>query len=108
MLSLLFLRLWLLGFALASSQRLPHLGGDDSRSVCETGKRGGCTVSTMDLSEARGLELFRVKPFGSMAGVVDIPSRARNRPAAIPRFQPIHDSRQIFDQGQIGCSFRRL
>src|ERR1700687_1624237 len=33
---------------------------DERRSVSETGKRGGCTVSTMDLSEARGLELFRV------------------------------------------------
>src|SRR2546427_6194244 len=30
------------------------------RSVSETGKRGGCTVSTMDLSEAQGLVLFRV------------------------------------------------
>src|ERR1700682_5476517 len=33
---------------------------DERRSVSETGKRGGCTVSTMDLSEARGLVLFRV------------------------------------------------
>src|SRR5205823_15091284 len=30
------------------------------RSVSETGKPGGCTVSTMDLSEAPGLVLFRV------------------------------------------------
>ena len=33
---------------------------DDADLVSETGKRGGCTVSTMDLSEARGLVLFRV------------------------------------------------
>src|SRR2546429_8490885 len=30
------------------------------RSVSETGKPGGCTVSTMDLSEAPGLVLCRV------------------------------------------------
>src|SRR6266481_8378769 len=30
------------------------------RSASETGKRGGCMLATMDLSEARGLLLFRV------------------------------------------------
>ena len=33
--------------------------------------------------------------------IVDVPSRTGNRPAAIQRFQPIHDPRQIFDDGQI-------
>src|SRR5207249_8721890 len=36
-----------------------------------------------------------------MAGIVDVPARTGNRPAAIQRFQAIHDSRQIFDDGQV-------
>ena len=41
------------------------------------------------------------QPFGPMAGVVDVPARTGNRPAAIQRFEAIHHSRQIFDQGQV-------
>src|SRR5215831_12721888 len=36
-----------------------------------------------------------------MAGVVNVPSSTRNRPAAVQRFQPIHDPGKIFDDGQI-------
>ena len=36
-----------------------------------------------------------------MTAIIDIPSGTGNRPAAIQRFQAIHDSRQIFDDGQI-------
>src|SRR5437667_10459752 len=36
-----------------------------------------------------------------MAGIVDVPARTGNRPAAIQRFQAIYDSRQIFDDGQV-------
>src|SRR5947199_10156660 len=41
------------------------------------------------------------QPLGAMAGIVDVPARTGNRPAAIQRFQAIHDSRQIFDDGQV-------
>ena len=41
------------------------------------------------------------QPLGAMTGVVDVPSGTGNRPAAIHRLQAIHDSRQIFDQGQV-------
>src|SRR5438132_5044571 len=33
-----------------------------------------------------------------MAGIVDVPARTGNRPAAIQRFQAMHDLRQIFDE----------
>ena len=36
------------------------VGSDDADRVLGTGKRGGCMLATMDLSEARGLVLFRV------------------------------------------------
>ena len=48
------------GFCLVPSQQLHVLSSDDANRFSETGKRCGCTVSTMDLSEARGLVLFRV------------------------------------------------
>jgi peptide/nickel transport system permease protein len=41
------------------------------------------------------------QPLRSMPGVIDISARTRNRPAPIHRFQPVHDSRQVFDDGQI-------
>ena len=41
------------------------------------------------------------QPLRSMAGIVDVPSCTGNRPAAIHRFQAIHDPRQILDDGQI-------
>jgi hypothetical protein len=41
------------------------------------------------------------QPLDSMPRVIDVRSRTRNRPAAVHRFQPIHDQRQIFDDGQI-------
>src|SRR5438876_7364020 len=41
------------------------------------------------------------QPLGAMAGIVDVPARTGNRPAAIQRFQAIHDSRQIFDDRQV-------
>src|SRR5216683_446606 len=40
--------------------RCIFFSSDDADRVSETGKRCGCTVSTMVLSEARGLLLFRV------------------------------------------------
>ena len=40
------------------------------------------------------------QPLGSMTGIVDVPTGTGNGPAAIHRFQAIHDSRQIFDDGQ--------
>jgi len=40
------------------------------------------------------------QPFGPMAGVVDVPA-CTGRPAAVQRFQPIHNPGQIFDDGQI-------
>jgi hypothetical protein len=41
------------------------------------------------------------QPLCSMTGIVNVPSGAGNRSAAIQRFQPIHDPRQIFDHRQI-------
>src|SRR6267154_6742467 len=41
------------------------------------------------------------QPLGSMTGVVDVPAGTGDRPAAIDRFQPTHDSGQIFDDGQV-------
>src|SRR5438552_11534420 len=41
-------------------QQLHLLGCDDAGRFLKLGKRCGCTVSTMVLSEARGLVLFRV------------------------------------------------
>ena len=43
-----------------SSSLLHLLRSDDADRFLKPGKRGGCTVSTMVLSEARGLVLFRV------------------------------------------------
>src|SRR5947199_10734133 len=37
------------------------------------------------------------QPLRPMAGIVDVPSRTRNRPAAIQRFQAAHDARQILN-----------
>jgi hypothetical protein len=39
---------------------VPSSGRDDAIRLLKLGKRCGCTVSTMVLSEARGLVLFRV------------------------------------------------
>ena len=41
------------------------------------------------------------QPLGSMAGVVDVPAGTGDCPAAIHRFQSTHDSRLIFDDGQM-------
>src|SRR6478736_6451932 len=41
-------------------QQLHLPGCDDAERFLKLGKRCGCTVSTMVLSEARGLVLFRV------------------------------------------------
>jgi len=48
------------GFALFHISRFIFLGCDDTERFLKLGKRWGCTVSTMVLSEARGLVLFRV------------------------------------------------
>ena len=39
------------------------------------------------------------QPLSSMPTIVDVPSCTGNRPAAVHRFQPVHDSRQVFDDG---------
>src|SRR5229473_8561796 len=41
------------------------------------------------------------QPRGSMTSIVDVPAGTGDRPAAIDRFQPTHDSGQIFDDGQV-------
>src|ERR1700730_413044 len=41
------------------------------------------------------------QPLCSMTGIVNVPARTGNRPATIHRFQAIHDSGEIFDDGQI-------
>ena len=41
------------------------------------------------------------QPLRPMSTIIDISSRTWNRPAPIHRFQPVHDPRQIFDDGQI-------
>src|SRR6266566_4526945 len=41
------------------------------------------------------------QPLGSITGIVDVPAGTGDRPAAIDRFQPTHDSGQIFDDGQV-------
>src|SRR6266550_84201 len=41
------------------------------------------------------------QPLVSMTGIVDVPAGTGDRPAAIDRFQPTHDSGQIFDDGQV-------
>ncbi|HEX9111439.1 MAG TPA: hypothetical protein VF845_08165 [Terriglobales bacterium] len=41
------------------------------------------------------------QPLRSMTAIIDIPSRTGNGPAAIQRFQAIHDPRQVFDDRQI-------
>src|SRR3984893_13241533 len=38
------------------------------------------------------------QPLCSMTGIVDVPARTGNRPAALHRFQAIHDSREFFDE----------
>ena len=38
-----------------------------------------------------------------MPGIVDVPAGTGNGPAAIGRFQAIHDSGQIFDEGQVAA-----
>src|SRR2546426_7143961 len=54
------------------------------------------------LSSAASAGLWNFpQPLTAMAGIVDVPSGTRNRPAAIQRFQAIHDSGKIFDDGQI-------
>jgi len=42
-----------------------------------------------------------LQPLTAMAGVVNVPARAGNCPAAIQRFETVHDSGKIFDHGQI-------
>src|ERR1035437_3686805 len=37
-------------------------------------------------------------PLLSVSGVIDVSSCTGNRPAAVHRFQPIHDPRQVFDE----------
>ena len=41
------------------------------------------------------------QPLSSIPRVINVSSRTGNRPAAVDRFQPIHDPRQVFDDGQI-------
>src|SRR5207245_3925603 len=54
------------------------------------------------LSSAASAGLWNFpQPLTAMADIVDVPSSTRNRPAAIQRFQAIHDSGKIFDDGQI-------
>src|SRR5207245_7925330 len=54
------------------------------------------------LSSAASAGLWNFpQPLTAMEGIVDVPSGTRNRPAAIQRFQAIHDSGKIFDDGQI-------
>ena len=48
------------GFLRSSLLAGSSSGRDDATRFLRLGKRGGCTVSTMVLSEARGLVLFRV------------------------------------------------
>src|SRR5206468_4472418 len=38
------------------------------------------------------------QPLVSMTGIVDVPAGTGDRPAAIDRFQPTHDSGQIFER----------
>src|SRR5215469_1619140 len=50
------------------------------------------------------LDLFQ--PLRPMTRIVDVPSSARNRPAAIYRFQSTHHSRQLLGRRQITpCQF---
>src|SRR5713226_6434410 len=41
------------------------------------------------------------QPLRPMTGIVDVPSRTRNRPATIQRFQTAHDPGQILNRGHI-------
>jgi len=43
------------------------------------------------------------QPLGAMTGIVDVPAGTGDGPAAIGRFQAIHDAGQIFDQGQVAA-----
>lgn len=49
-----------IGFALFPLSRCIFIGSDDADRFLKRSKPCGCTVSTMGLSEARGLVLFRV------------------------------------------------
>jgi hypothetical protein len=59
--SCLLLVSWPMKLGCCTSSLQLHLhGSDDAEWFLKPGKRGGCSVSTMVLSEARGLVLFRV------------------------------------------------
>ena len=72
------------------------ISSDNADRFLKLASARGCTVSTMVLSATRGLVLFRVIREG-----IGLTQRLSATGAAIDRFQPTHDSGQIFNDGQV-------
>jgi hypothetical protein len=66
--------------------------------------RKDCSISSVGRVVRRARERWPLGSFPATLrddGYSRVPARTGNRPAAIQRFQPIHDSRQIFNDGQV-------